>query len=389
MQAWIVVPCYNEETRLDSGAFEAWIDGNPEVGFILVNDGSRDGTVQKLRTLAEHKPGRVDVIDQQPNQGKAEAVRVGMLRAMDKGAPFAGYWDADLATPLEEIPLFIHCLTENPKIEIVLGARIALLGRVIERKAHRHYLGRIFATAASQVLALPVYDTQCGAKLFRVSDRTRRLFKEPFGSRWIFDVEWLARYRCEGGPRESIFEMPVRSWKDVGESRVKPTDFLKAIGEMAAIHRKYPMPGRARGLLGLLFAPFVHYVGVGGIGTALHYLTLTLLVELRLLRPTIATVVGAAVGAMANYALNYYLTFASKEKHSRTLPRFLVIALLSAFLSGAGMWVLTGKLHAHYLLAQILCTVVILVVGFVLNKTWTFGSSKVQPVPVKETGVSC
>lgn len=368
----IVVPCYNEAARLQSAAFDQYLAASKDVGFVLVNDGSSDGTLAVLRELETRWPGRVQVLDQQPNQGKAEAVRVGMLQAMHGDASYVGYFDADLATPLEAIPQFIDTLDEEPAIDIVIGARVALLGRDIERRALRHYLGRIFATAASLVLGLPVYDTQCGAKLIRNRGPLRALFERPFGSRWIFDVELLARYLEAMGSRAGLYELPLRRWQDVGESHVKPKDFLRAGGEMSAIYREYRLHHDLRFVLGVLSAPFVRYVTVGGLGTAVHYATLAAAVELGGATPTVGTVLGATVGAAVNYVLNYHFTFASKASHSRTLPRFLGISTLSLGLNGGGMWYAVHRLHVHYLLAQLLCTGAVLVIGYVLNKLWTF-----------------
>ena len=188
MYVQIVVPCFNEVSRFPSTAFDEFLTRRDDTGFVLVNDGSSDDTLQVLRDLERRWPGRVEVVDQQPNRGKAEAVRIGMLRAMDGQSAYVGYFDADLATPLEAIPDFVDVLERDARIDLVLGARVALLGRNIARNAVRHYLGRVFATAASVVLGLPVYDTQCGAKLLRSTASLRTLFDRPFGSRWIFDV---------------------------------------------------------------------------------------------------------------------------------------------------------------------------------------------------------
>jgi dolichyl-phosphate beta-glucosyltransferase len=251
-RVWVVVPCYDEEKRLDTAAFERYLRSHPDFGFIFVNDGSSDGTLRVLSGIGDHFPARARVIDQQPNQGKAEAVRVGMLQALDGGALYAGYFDADLATPLEALDELIQTLDTMPHIDIVVGARVALLGREIERNALRHYSGRFFAAAASLVLALPIYDTQCGAKLFRSSAAIRALFGRPFGSRWIFDVEILARYLVGPGSQNGIYELPLKRWVDRGDSHVRPIDFVRAVGEMVAILREYRIESRFRSAARLL-----------------------------------------------------------------------------------------------------------------------------------------
>jgi putative flippase GtrA len=375
VRTWIVMPCYDEAQRLDTVALATALARAPGLGLLLVNDGSRDGTLDILTSLAAQHPTRIEVIDQQPNQGKAEAVRVGMAAGMAKGAPYVGFFDADLATPLDELGAFVRALEDNPEVDIVLGARVALLGRDIDRKPARHYLGRVFATAASLVLALPVYDTQCGAKLFRVNERTRKLFEQAFGSRWIFDVELIARYTAGRGDRRGLYELPVRRWSDVGESRVKSTDFVRAIAEMAQIYRTYRLRRSVSAWLSLLTSPFLRYLGAGGIGTLLHYLTLLAVVEKAHVSPAVGSMAGALVGALANYVLNYHLTFASKASHRKTLPRFLTVAAVSMALTGAGMFVATKVLGLHYLLAQLGCTILVLLLGYVLNKAWTFAGA--------------
>lgn len=235
----MVVPCYNEAARFDHAAFDRALAENPDLAFVLVNDGSTDETAAALHALASRHAGRVRVIDQAKNAGKAEAVRQGMLTAFEAGAAMAGYWDADLATPLDAIPGFAAVLDSAPEVDIVLGARVAILGHEIERSATRHYAGRVFATLASVALGLSVYDTQCGAKLFRCNDTTRALFAEPFGSRWVFDVELLARYVAGGSEANGIRELPLARWTDVAGSKVNPSDFARGVIELIRIRRKY------------------------------------------------------------------------------------------------------------------------------------------------------
>jgi glycosyltransferase involved in cell wall biosynthesis len=241
----IVVPCYDEAARLRPDAFLRALEATPGLHFLFVDDGSRDATLATLRALAAKRPERLAVLALPENRGKAEAVRAGVREAFARGHDYVGWWDADLATPLDEIPRFVAALEDAPEREIVFGARIAMLGRTIERSALRHYAGRVFATAASQLLGLPVYDTQCGAKLLRATPALAALFEEPFTSAWVFDAELLARLvrdRRRPGARpaaDAVLELPLQTWRDVPGSKVRPADFVRALVALLRIRRRY------------------------------------------------------------------------------------------------------------------------------------------------------
>ena len=238
----LVIPCYNEEQRLPVDELRAFELPGATVELFLVNDGSRDGTLRLIESLQREDPARFSVLNLERNSGKAEAVRRGILAAIDRKPDLVGFWDADLATPLRELTDFLQVFTRRPEIEMVFAARVRLLGRSISRNPRRHYVGRVGATLISSSLGLAVYDTQCGAKLFRVSDPMRELFTEPFLSRWIFDVEIIARFvrqRGRDAAARAIYELPIRTWHDVKGSKVRSTDFLRALKDLWKIHRAY------------------------------------------------------------------------------------------------------------------------------------------------------
>ncbi|MBP5547776.1 MAG: glycosyltransferase [Bacteroidales bacterium] len=242
MKTLLVVPCYNEAARLPQEEFLRFVEQNPEMAVLFANDGSRDNTLAMLESLvARHE--RLFLLDIQPNGGKAEAVRKGMLHAAEKYKPqYIAFWDADLATPLNEVEPMVQWADRG--YDIVMGLRLMRLGAKVKRKTMRHYLGRCFATVASIMLHLPVYDTQCGAKLFR-AEVVSNLFSEAFITRWLFDVELLARYKQQYGIEravERIYEFPLFQWQDIDGSQLKSRDFFKAPVELMKIRRRYKNP---------------------------------------------------------------------------------------------------------------------------------------------------
>lgn len=237
----LIIPCYNEEQRLRVDLVETFSREHEDIHIWLVNDGSRDGTLSKITALAA-RCERVHVFDIKENGGKAEAIRKGMLHicAGEEGFDLLGFIDADFSAPLEEV-LFLLNEQQQSNARITVGARVKMMGRHIYRSGLRHYFGRAFATYAVTLLQLPNYDTQCGLKLFD-RDIAARIFAEPLFSKWFFDIELFVRAKVELGEsayNRDVIEVPLRCWKEVGESRLKITDFMKAPFEVFRIYLKY------------------------------------------------------------------------------------------------------------------------------------------------------
>jgi putative flippase GtrA len=117
---------------------------------------------------------------------------------------------------------------------------------------------------------------------------------------------------------------------------------------------------------------FFRYSLVGAIGTAVQYAILISLVRAGLAPAIVASSVGAIAGALVNYYLNSRWTFASTRAHEQALPRFAAIALAGIGLNAIVMAGMLTYVGAHYLVAQFVATGVVLVAGFVANRTWTF-----------------
>jgi dolichyl-phosphate beta-glucosyltransferase len=235
----VVIPCYNEAQRLDAGPLLQFATAGAGAALLFVNDGSTDDTGAVLADLAAQHPDRVRVLTMEANSGKAEAVRRGMRDALDGGATVVGYLDADLSTPPDELTR-IGAALARPGVEVAVGARVALLGTDIERNAMRHYLGRVFASLASVILQARIYDTQCGAKLFRATPVLAAALSERFISRWAFDIELLGRMLAGAGglaplPLDAIVEVPLQTWHDVKGSKLTPVAMGRTLLELGRI----------------------------------------------------------------------------------------------------------------------------------------------------------
>lgn len=250
LRALMVVPCYNEALRFNHDAFAYFLARYPGVGFVFVNDGSTDATLERLEALRAEYPERVTVLSLAQNSGKAEAVRQGLVHACGRGVRHVGYWDADLATPLDAIPDFLRAIDRDDKVQVVYGARLRMLGHRIERRFSRRVVSQICAMLARQVLRLPIGDSQCGAKLLRNTPALARALAQPFSAAWLFDVELFLRLKenlAAQNSRQAFYEQPLAEWDEVPGSKVSGRAVLRSGMEMLKLL------GRAR--FGLKLAP--------------------------------------------------------------------------------------------------------------------------------------
>jgi dolichyl-phosphate beta-glucosyltransferase len=238
----IVIPCFNEAGRMPAGEIISFMEMYPLIRICFVNDCSTDRTQNVIHSIRDLFPDRVLIENHTVNKGKAESVRAGILASLlHFQFKYIGYFDADLSTPPEECLRLQKSLESRVSLEFSFGSRLAIIGSKIERKLYRHLSGRVIATFISNILGMKVYDTQCGAKLF-TRDLAEKVFKDPFISTWLFDVEIFARIIHLFG-REKVedvmIETPLMTWIDKGGSKIELSYAVKVFFDLYRIKKKY------------------------------------------------------------------------------------------------------------------------------------------------------
>ncbi len=222
MSLGIVIPCYNESSRLVYSVFENFLKKTQKISLCFVNDGSTDKTAFLLKKFHQKQPDLIHVINLEQNKGKANAVTKGMIFFFrQKKYKRIAFLDADLSTSLEECYELSNKI--NLKTKFVFASRVKKLDNEIKRHWYRFIMGRILATFISRMLNLSIYDTQCGCKVFK-EELIPVVFCNPFLSEWLFDVEVFYRLKNYYGTKQVIAfskENPLKSWVDMGDSKIK------------------------------------------------------------------------------------------------------------------------------------------------------------------------
>lgn len=233
----VIIPCYNEAKRLSPEIFKNFLTLKSDIELIFVNDGSNDNTFEILDVLQKQCDNKVSIINQPNNQGKAIAIREGILGAVDKGIfTHIGYLDADLSTSLDEF-YELYNIASTQRVDYIFGSRVKLLGSAIERSIFRHLIGRFIATIIDLRYKLGIYDTQCGAKWFS-ANLIENICKEPFKTKWFFDVEIFLRLRKKYSTAVGI-EQPLKKWINYGGSKINFWKFPIILKDTFMLFKNY------------------------------------------------------------------------------------------------------------------------------------------------------
>jgi len=237
----IIIPCYNEFNRINKNSYINFLNENKHCKIVFAEDGSTDNTLSVLKEIQEASNGNVYIHALDNNKGKAAAIREAVLFSYENGLDFKklAYIDADLSVSLEECLSISDAVTDD--IFFAFGSRILKIDSYIKRRKFRHYSGRFVATIISTILKVPIYDTQCGCKVFS-RELAEQIFQEKFISKWLFDVEIFFRiinlYSTKELQNKSR-EIPLKSWIDSDDSKVKITYFFKMWLDIYAINSRY------------------------------------------------------------------------------------------------------------------------------------------------------
>ena len=233
----VVIPCYNEEERLLSKEFINYIDKNTGYHLCFVNDGSKDRTLEVLKTLQKGREDFITVYDCEKNGGKAEAVRLGMLHmAKKEDLDYIGFLDADLSTDLADFDDLVKTI-ETSEFKIVSGSRIARMGANITKESARKIISMTINLIIRTILKMDFKDTQCGAKIFH-KDVINIAFSKKFVTQWIFDVEIFKRMSQHFGLKKAktmLCEQPLKRWIHADGSKLSMKDSIKIIGQLGQI----------------------------------------------------------------------------------------------------------------------------------------------------------
>lgn len=220
----IVIPCYNESSRLDLNTFINFAKRNKGSVLCFVNDGSADMTRSTLASIKNLVHDNVFICEVTENAGKANAVRKGSQILYDEtDVDTIGFLDADLSTSFDDYQELITSMEDNPRKSIVFGSRnMKSSNATIERNPIRKILSEIIRILTFLIIRVKIYDSQCGAKVFK---RTLipKIYDSGFYSRWLFDVEIILRLRKILGKKEflNIFlEKPLNSWVHMEGSKL-------------------------------------------------------------------------------------------------------------------------------------------------------------------------
>jgi len=345
-QATIVIPTYNEADNLPPLCHRI-VAALPGAEILVVDDGSKDGTADVARKLAEKHSVRV--IERVNERGLSTAVLRGLEEAR---TDLCVVMDADLSHPPEAIPRLVRAVQEGA--DVAVGSRYVPGGDIDQWPLFRR-----LASKAGTLLArplTPVRDPMAGFFCLRKS-LLKGVPLKPRGFKILLEI--LAR---TGTPR--TFEVPIhfedRSAGDSKFSSKERREFLKQVWTLYCDLNAWPLK-------------LVKFLATGGLGTLIDMAVLYGVARaMGETEPSkyIGAVAGFLTAMTFNFMLNRAWTFRARQipMHA-AYPKYALGTL-------GGLGVKTATIFAtpslHYLAGNFIGIVLGTIFNFVASQFWAF-----------------
>ncbi len=242
MKTGIIIPCYNEENRLNVTAFKDFIAKENNYHLCFVNDGSKDNTIDVLKQIQKTNSNKVSIVDVKENSGKAAAVRSGAKYLYtQKKMDYIGFMDADLSTDFNDFGNLVHTLDTDKKLGFVFGSRAKEASSEIKKDGVRALISKLINVLIVFIIGLSIADTQCGAKVFK-ANLVPLLFGRKFYTKWLFDVEMFIRMKRYFGKQKTmqmILEQPLHRWVHMEDSKLGWRDSIEIPFRLLSIWMNY------------------------------------------------------------------------------------------------------------------------------------------------------
>lgn len=217
MKVSIIIPLYNEESRIKPFLRELKHDVKPDWEVIFVDDGSDDGA---LNILKKFEVANKRIISYKHNRGKGFAVKTGVMAARGSYIIFI---DADGSISTSQIDSMLNFLK---KYDVVVGTRASKESEV-KSTFLRKIMGRVFNMYVNFLYNIKINDNLCGFKGFK-GDVAKKLFSSLLSERWIFDVELFYKIKKQGF---SLYQLPIK-WEHRENGKISFTDPFKMVLEL-------------------------------------------------------------------------------------------------------------------------------------------------------------
>jgi dolichol-phosphate mannosyltransferase len=243
MRAMAMVPTYNEALNIE-GLLREILSQGPDIGAVVVDDNSPDGTAEIVERLRREDP-RVHLLLRKKERGRGTAGIAGFRYAVAHGVPFVVEMDADFSHQPSYIPVF---LTQMADCDLLIASRLVPGGGERGRHFLRKWITRSANAYIRIVLGLPFRDCTSGYRVFR-REVLEAIDLQDMMSRGPSVVEEVLYKAYRRGFR--IKEFPyILEERSAGESTFNRRIMLNALKMMLKIRRRYrnypPGPGRGQ-----------------------------------------------------------------------------------------------------------------------------------------------